>query len=349
MSGKSVTIGGGIVVVLLAGFLTLGSGPQEVEEASAAVPCLAVPAGNSDRGGVEVPASVAGYSGKQLDNAAAIMAAGKTLGLSRKAQTIGVMTAMGESGLRVLDRGDAVGPDSRGLFQQRANGAWGSYADRMDPATSATNFFKALGQVEGWKDLSPTEAAHRTQRNADPYHYQQYWPAAVKATNALSGADGEACQPSKPGKTKDDYPWPKAPTWRTAGTAAAANPHTGMYYRECVDFVIWRLNKQIGITKPPFKWTNETLLSGNGSALHWRDQWEINGWGFGSKPTAGDVAWFAPGAAGAGNLGHVGIVAKVNNDTTVFLEEYNVAPNHHQYNTRTIDADEVSAFLHPPG
>ena len=27
-----------------------------------------------------------------------------------------MMTAMGESGLRVLDRGDTAGPDNRGLF-----------------------------------------------------------------------------------------------------------------------------------------------------------------------------------------------------------------------------------------
>ena len=57
---------------------------------------------------------------------------------------ISVMVALGESGLRVLDYGDGPGPDSRGLFQQRDNGAWGSYADRMDPTTSATNFIKAL-------------------------------------------------------------------------------------------------------------------------------------------------------------------------------------------------------------
>ena len=130
---------------------------------------------------------VAGYGAEQLANAAAIVNAGEALGLDTCAQVIGVMTAMGESSLRVLDRGDAVGPDSRGLFQQRANGAWGSYADRMDPTTSATNFFLALQEVEGWWSLSPTIAAHRTQRNADPDHYARYWDAAVEVVSALAG------------------------------------------------------------------------------------------------------------------------------------------------------------------
>ncbi len=133
------------------------------------------------------PGPVAGYRGEQLVNAAYVVLAGRDLGLGARDQTIGVMTAMGESGLRVLDYGDAVGPDSRGLFQQRDNGAWGSYADRMDPYVSATSFFRALARVEGRDALSPTIAAHRTQRNADPYHYERFWPAAVAVVEALAG------------------------------------------------------------------------------------------------------------------------------------------------------------------
>ena len=94
---------------------------------------------------------VAGYSGEQLKNAAYIMNAAIDMELDRPAQVLGVMTAMGESSLRVLDHGDVVGPDSRGLFQQRDN--WGSLADRMDPTKSATLFFEALVTVKGWRDL----------------------------------------------------------------------------------------------------------------------------------------------------------------------------------------------------
>lgn len=131
--------------------------------------------------------SVGSYSGVQLVNAAYIMNAGQALGLDAQAQTIGVMTAMGESSLRVIDNGDAVGPDSRGLFQQRANGAWGSYADRMNPTISANNFFTKLITVTNWAGLEPTIAAHRVQANADPYHYEKYWTDAVSIVSALSG------------------------------------------------------------------------------------------------------------------------------------------------------------------
>lgn len=133
--------------------------------------------------------AVAGYSGEQLVNAAHILRAGSSQGLGVRDQTIGVMTAMGESGLRVLDYGDVAGPDSRGLFQQRANGAWGSLADRMDPYTSATNFFTALKALPGRELLEPTIVAHRVQRNADPYHYERYWDAAVAVVEAVSGTD----------------------------------------------------------------------------------------------------------------------------------------------------------------
>ncbi|RCK69935.1 M23 family peptidase [Desertihabitans brevis] len=133
--------------------------------------------------------TVAGYGHEQLVNAAYVMQAGKDLDLGVRDITIGVMTAMGESSLRVIDYGDAAGPDSRGLFQQRANGAWGSYEDRMDPYISSTNFFRAMMQVEGRDTLEPTIVAHRTQRNADPYHYTRFWDAAVQVVEHLSGVD----------------------------------------------------------------------------------------------------------------------------------------------------------------
>jgi murein DD-endopeptidase MepM/ murein hydrolase activator NlpD len=136
----------------------------------------------------DVPAgSIAGYTGEQLANAATIVRTGQALGVDVRGQAIGVMTAMGESSLMAVDHGDAAGPDSRGLFQQRANGAWGSYVDRMDPATSATSFFRALVQVPGWQTLPPTIAAHRTQHNADPYHYARWWDTALEVMAALSG------------------------------------------------------------------------------------------------------------------------------------------------------------------
>lgn len=148
-------------------------------------------------GGVNLagaPANVAGYSGEQLENAGAIVDAGNALGVPSYGVNIAVMTAIGESGLRVLDRGDAAGPDSRGLFQQRGNGAWGSYEDRMDPTISATNFYKALLKVPGWQQMDPTEAAHAVQGNADPNHYTKFWTTAQQLVAQLTGGTGGGCQ-----------------------------------------------------------------------------------------------------------------------------------------------------------
>ena len=133
----------------------------------------------------------------QLLNAAYIMQAAADLGLSNRDTTIGVMTAMLESSLRVIDYGDQAGPDSRGLYQQRANGAWGSYEDRMNPYISSTNFFKALQRAfpNGTSNYTPTQVAHQVQRNADPNAYSRFWGDAVKVVAALGGfTSSNTCQ-----------------------------------------------------------------------------------------------------------------------------------------------------------
>jgi hypothetical protein len=137
--------------------------------------------------GGSLPSSIGPFRGVQLINAAQIIIAANDLGIDTKGQAIGVMTAIGESTLTNINYGDAAGPDSRGLFQQRANGAWGSLADRMNPRIAATNFFKALLRVPGWESMPPTLAAHATQNNADPYYYAQYWNDAVLIVSTLSG------------------------------------------------------------------------------------------------------------------------------------------------------------------
>lgn len=138
-------------------------------------------------GSITVPAGpVDGYCQDRLVNAAYIIDAARSFGIGTHTQAIGVMTAMGESGLRNLPYGDAAGTDSRGLFQQRANGAWGSLTDRMTPYTAATNFFAALVRLPDWKSLSPTQAAHAVQANQDPNFYTPYWPGAQAIVAALS-------------------------------------------------------------------------------------------------------------------------------------------------------------------
>ncbi len=139
-------------------------------------------------GTITVPAGpIAGYCQDRLVNAAYVINAARWFGIGPHTQAIGVMTAMGESGLRNLNHGDAAGADSRGLFQQRANGAWGTLADRMTPSTAAHNFFAALVSIPGWKSLTPTQAAHSVQNNADANFYTTYWSEAVTVVTALTG------------------------------------------------------------------------------------------------------------------------------------------------------------------
>lgn len=134
----------------------------------------------------DLPEKVGPYEGEQVLNAGYVIKAGQDMDLDAHSITIGVMTAMGESSLINLDHGDEAGPDSRGLFQQRDNGAWGSYEDRMNPTIASTNFYKALIKVPDYLDLEPTIAAHKTQGNADPYHYRPHWPMAVEMVSVLT-------------------------------------------------------------------------------------------------------------------------------------------------------------------
>lgn len=133
---------------------------------------------------------VAGYSGDQLVNAAAIITAGAAAGVNVKGQTLGVMTSMGESGLRNIEYGDLAGPDSRGLFQQRDT--WGTLAQRLNPTVSAGFFFQRLVKIPNWETLTPTAAAHAVQINADPDHYAPYYAPAKSVVAALMGGDA-AC------------------------------------------------------------------------------------------------------------------------------------------------------------
>ncbi len=180
-AGAAVAVGVFLMpIFLVLGIVVfLGGAP-----ATAAGSCDA-PAASTDAS--KTAGKVAGFSGKQLENAAAIMKAAKDLSLPAAAQLLGVQAAIGESTLNILDYGDVAGPDSRGLFQQRDNGAWGTLAERMNATASATNFFKALQKVDGWEQLEPSTAIHRVQRNDNPNHYTQFRAQAAEVVKALGG------------------------------------------------------------------------------------------------------------------------------------------------------------------
>jgi hypothetical protein len=133
----------------------------------------------------------------------------------------------------------------------------------------------------------------------------------------------------------DDYPWPTAATDDQGGGLSPL----GYYYRECVDFVAWRLNRDAGATGSPWKWTWGKLTPGGGNGDAWAGNWAAKGRPTGKTPVVGAVATF--------NYNHVAYVQSVPGDGTVVLEEYNWMGSH-AYHTRTIPIGDVKLFLYPP-
>lgn len=178
------------LVVLCALILAAAIGIPAMKQASANLATVFDPCPKVNPvtvGDITVPRGpVAGFCQAQLENAAEVMLAAQARGIGTHTQAVGVMTAIGESKLRNLSYGDEAGPDSRGIFQQRANGAWGTLADRMDPYTASVNFFAKLTSIPGWRTMAPTELAHEVQANADAGYYQQYWSRAQTIVAALT-------------------------------------------------------------------------------------------------------------------------------------------------------------------
>lgn len=130
------------------------------------------------------PKPVGGLSDLQMDNAIAIIEAGKDEGLGRDAWAVALATAMQESKFRNYAnvnvpesyeydyQAEGSDHDSVGLFQQRLS--WGDVEDLMNPKKSASKFYKALERVDGWEDMSVTKAAQTVQVSAFPDAYAQW-------------------------------------------------------------------------------------------------------------------------------------------------------------------------------
>ncbi len=109
----------------------------------------------------------------QAANARTVVAVAAQQG-GEQAAVIAVMTAITESGLRVLGNLGVVGAistqgsgtnyDSVGLFQQRAG--WGTVAQRLDPVESTTLFTDRLLALPGWQTMNPWLAAQAVQVSA---------------------------------------------------------------------------------------------------------------------------------------------------------------------------------------
>jgi hypothetical protein len=132
----------------------------------------------------------------------------------------------------------------------------------------------------------------------------------------------------------DDYPWPDALSRPQGGGLSPLN----YYYRECVDFVAWRMNRDAGTWAAPYRWVWSNLAQG--SAYAWKREWERHGWPTGTTPQVGAVAW-QPG----GN--HVAYVSGILADGSVVLEEYNYSTDH-GYGQRIIQPGAMYYLYAPP-
>ena len=203
-----------------------------------------------------------GLDADQLANATSVVQAATRLAMGSRAAAIGVMTALTESSLRNLDHGDDAGPDSRGLFQQRAT--WGSLETRMDPASASHLFFQALAQVPGWRQMPPWVAAQAVQRSAfaDGRNYAASYQLAVRVERAVrsGSASTAACVASGTWLDADHGQLPGAD--RAIARAYGHVGHRG-YFQLCARLAanIWGRGRS-GYASASDQWS-EMVASGN--------------------------------------------------------------------------------------
>ena len=120
---------------------------------------------------------------EQIPNAQTVVATGISLRVPKKGQIIALATAMQESRLRNLSAGDR---DSLGLFQQRPSQGWGTAEEIHDPVYASEQFYKHLLKVDGWQQMTLTQAAQAVQRSGYPEAYAQWEPLATALQKAIA-------------------------------------------------------------------------------------------------------------------------------------------------------------------
>lgn len=189
----------GIGVVFLSPILIAGTGMMLASSADA-VQSNGLVSGclsdiDSDKVAEQVTKILDGASGKdvqvegldlpaeQVPNAQTIVAAGLSLDVPKKGQIIALATAMQESRLRNLGYGDR---DSLGLFQQRPSQGWGSAQQIRDPVYASEQFYKHLLKVDGWQQMTVTQAAQAVQKSGLPDAYAQWESLATALQSAIA-------------------------------------------------------------------------------------------------------------------------------------------------------------------
>ena len=183
----AVLLGFGAVLVGLPVIMMMGAtGADLGDEGSPSPDCLPT---------TTVGGQPTSLTAEQRANGTTIIRTGLQLRIPPRGLIVAIATALQESNLRNVPFGDR---DSVGLFQQRI--PWGSTAERMDPATSATLFFNGgrggqpgLTDIDGWQGMPITVAAQSVQRSAYPDYYAKWEALATAMVTSTVGETPLTC------------------------------------------------------------------------------------------------------------------------------------------------------------
>lgn len=269
--------------------------------------------------------------GDPTDPAAAIEAQGEYLG---------VLTDMAE------DKNLSPTNDIAFASYNAGEGAVQSYGG-IPPYEETQNYVKKINSLaDSYKPLLEKEGVSSAVNESEPSDSKSGEDKSKDdSSSECSGSSGTGTNGKVSGK--DDYPFKDQPHC-DAGYTSCPQEGTklGFLPSECVDFAAWRVNQQLGGTESDIKFSNTSITDRLGNASGWFSGWKEAGWPYGDEPKVGAVIWYDANHGGAGAMGHVAVVQKVNDDGTFVEEGYNMLPNDHSYYTQTKKNDEPSKFLY---
>lgn len=131
---------------------------------------------------------------------------------------------------------------------------------------------------------------------------------------------------SGPGTSPAEY-------WWTDSNGNGWSP-LGYGYRNCTDFVAWKLRAANGFTD----------TAGYGNAYQWGGRAAARGYVVNMTPAPGSVVWWNSNASGASGYGHVAWVESVSGDL-VTIQEYNHS-GAGVFGRRVINRTSASGYIH---
>ena len=199
---KLVLLAPPVAAVVLAFTLTMAA----ILSVAGSQDAAADPAGPGSVCTVTVNGTGLSVQGEQVVNAQTIQTVAASNGIPKQGSVVGIATAMQESQLINLNRGDR---DSKGLFQQRPSQGWGTIAQIMDPKLSTAAFYgvathtnnPGLLDIKGWESMPVTVAAQAVQRSGFAGAYAQWEPLARAIVSGSSTkCEDAASVPVVPGQ-----------------------------------------------------------------------------------------------------------------------------------------------------